>query len=78
MIATYQCDAIIDYYQQQTTKCYHTISVIHNVYKKNYPRYLLPSSMDLLPFDSPIPCNKLTNVFIKDNNEKAHSRPIYQ
>ena len=77
LITTYQCDTIFNYYQQQTTQCYHTILVIYNMNEKNYTRYLLPSSMDLLPFDSPIPCDKPTNVFIKDKNEKAHSRPIY-
>ena len=82
LITTYQCDIVEEYYQQPTDQCYNTIPITYKNQEKNFTRYLLPASMDLLPLDSPIPCNKPTAVFIKSikqhEAEERQSRLIYR
>ena len=81
LITTYQCDIVEEYYQQPRDQCYYKMPITYKNREKNFTRYLLPASMNLLPLDGPIHCKKLTVVFIKSikqhESEERQPRLIY-
>ena len=76
LLTTYQCDISSEYYLYETTHCYNNIPVTYKNHNKSFIRYLQPTSMDLLALDTPIPCNKPTNIFMKSRKERASEKRI--
>ena len=76
LLTTYQCDVISEYYLYETTHCYNNIPVTYKNHNKSFIRYLQPTSMDLLALDTPIPCNKPTNIFMKSKIERTSEKRI--
>ena len=68
-LSIYQCEIIKSYHFEQSIKCYKSFPIKYKKHNKEYKKFFIPATKDIVLLDTEIPCTKpVTNFF--ENFEK--------
>lgn len=68
-LSAYECDIIESYYLDTTSKCYKSIPIKYSLYEKEFKRFLIATTKDIIPLDADLTCEKPIQVFLKEVNK---------
>ena len=65
-LSAYECDKIEEYYFNIVTdKCYKSIPIRYQQHHREFKRFILPATNDIILADSEIHCSKPVQMFMK-------------
>ena len=65
-LSAYECDKIEEYYlDTENEKCYKSIPIRYRQHQKEFKRFILPATFDIILADSEIHCSRPIQMFMK-------------
>ena len=76
-LSAYECDKIEEYYLHTATdKCYKSIPIRYHQHQKEFKRFILPATNDIILADSEIHCSRPIQMFLKSKSGN-HKTEVY-
>jgi hypothetical protein len=71
-LSAYECDIVESYFLETMQKCYKSIPIKYTLYDKEFKRFLLPTTKDIISLDAEVTCGKPIKIFLKDVNKTTN------
>ena len=68
-LSAYECDSVETYYCRNTKKCYNSIPIHYKQHLKEFDRFLLPATLDIILLDTEISCDKPIKMFRRSEDK---------